>query len=150
MITNFRGRNLKIQHLTNILWPQWLKNSSTIFFLKIASNQCKSSKYWWEVWILGRGCSLGVLDKQKSYKCDNQLITWLTGITRPAGSCNLVTLKTNSAQYKNFVWFWIPWVLQVAKKTKRPQRWGMEYIYRVRHLILMHFRQTFFHELLTL
>ena len=25
-------------------------------FLKIASNQCKSSKYWWEVWILGRGC----------------------------------------------------------------------------------------------
>ena len=23
--------------------------------LKIASNQCKSSKYWWEVWILGRG-----------------------------------------------------------------------------------------------
>ena len=41
--------------------------------------------------------------KQKSYKCDNQLITWLTGITRPAGSCNLVTLKTNFAQYKNFV-----------------------------------------------
>ena len=24
--------------------------------LKIASNQCKSYKYWWEVWILGRGC----------------------------------------------------------------------------------------------
>ena len=24
-------------------------------FLKIASNQCKSSKYWWEVWTLGRG-----------------------------------------------------------------------------------------------
>jgi hypothetical protein len=44
------------------------------------------------------------LTKQKSYKCDNQLITWLTGITRPAGSCNLVTLKTNFAQYKNFVW----------------------------------------------
>ena len=22
--------------------------------LKIASNQCKSSKYWWEVWILER------------------------------------------------------------------------------------------------
>ena len=42
--------------------------------------------------------------KQKSYKCDNQLITWWTGITRPAGSCNLVTLKTNFAQYKNFVW----------------------------------------------
>ena len=41
--------------------------------------------------------------KQKSYKCDNQLITWLTGITRPDGSCNLVTLKTNFAQYKNFV-----------------------------------------------
>ena len=41
--------------------------------------------------------------KQKSYKCDNQLITWLTGITRPAGSCNLVTLKTNFVQYKNFV-----------------------------------------------
>ena len=45
-----------------------------------------------------------VWTKQKSYKCDNQLITWLTGITRPAGSCNLVTLKTNFAQYKNFVW----------------------------------------------
>jgi hypothetical protein len=42
--------------------------------------------------------------KQKSYKCDNQLITWWTGITRPAGSWNLVTLKTNFAQYKNFVW----------------------------------------------
>ena len=39
--------------------------------------------------------------KQKSYKCDNQLITWLTCITRPAGSCNLVTLKTNFAPYKN-------------------------------------------------
>ena len=24
--------------------------------LKIASNQCKSSKYWWEVWISERGC----------------------------------------------------------------------------------------------
>ena len=44
--------------------------------------------------------------KQKSYKCDNQLITWLTSITRPAGSCNLVTLKTNFAKYKNFVWSW--------------------------------------------
>ena len=41
--------------------------------------------------------------KQKSYRCDNQLITWWTGITRPTGSCNLVTLKTNFAQYKNFV-----------------------------------------------
>ena len=41
--------------------------------------------------------------KQKSYKCDDQLITWLTGTTRPAGSCNLVTLKTNFGQYKNFV-----------------------------------------------
>jgi hypothetical protein len=39
----------------------------------------------------------------QSYKCDNQLITWLTGITRTAGSCNLVTLKTNFAQYKNLV-----------------------------------------------
>ena len=47
--------------------------------------------------------SFGIHTKQKSYKCDNQLITWLTGITRPAGSCNLVTLKTNFAQYKNFV-----------------------------------------------
>ena len=47
----------------------------------------------------------GMANKQKSYKCDNQLITWLTGITRPAGSCNLVTLKTNFAQYKNFVCF---------------------------------------------
>ena len=46
--------------------------------------------------------------KQKSYKRDNQLITWLTGITRTAGSCNLVTLKTNFAQYKNFVWFGLP------------------------------------------
>ena len=44
-----------------------------------------------------------VVIKQKSYKCDNRLITWLTGITRPAGSCNLVTLKINFAQYKNFV-----------------------------------------------
>ena len=42
--------------------------------------------------------------KQKSYKCANRLITWLTGIPRPAGSCNLVTLKTNFAQYKKFVW----------------------------------------------
>ena len=41
------------------------------------------------------------LPKQKSYKY--QLITWWTGITRPAGSWNLVTLKTNFAQYKNFV-----------------------------------------------
>ena len=45
----------------------------------------------------------GITVKQKSYKCDNQLITWLTGITRPAGSCNVVNLKTNFAQYKNFV-----------------------------------------------
>ena len=48
---------------------------------------------------------MNVVSKQKSYKCDNQLITWLTGIARPAGSCNLVTLKTNFAQYKNFVWW---------------------------------------------
>ena len=41
--------------------------------------------------------------KQKSCKCDNQLINWWTGITRPADSWNLVTLKTNFAQYKNFV-----------------------------------------------
>ena len=40
--------------------------------------------------------------KQKSYKCD-QLITWLTGITRPAGSYNPVTLSTNFARDKNFV-----------------------------------------------
>ena len=33
-------------------------------FLKIASNQCKSSKYWWEVWILGRG--------RKKTKCPQQ------------------------------------------------------------------------------
>ena len=44
-----------------------------------------------------------IMTKQKSYKCDNQLITWWTGITRPAGSWNLVTLKTNFAQNKNFV-----------------------------------------------
>ena len=53
--------------------------------------------------ILGGG-HLGLLhNKQKSYKCNNQLITWLEGITRPAGSCNLVTLKTNFAQYKNYI-----------------------------------------------
>ena len=45
-----------------------------------------------------------VSSKQMSYKCDNQLITWLSGVTRPAGSCNLFTLKTNFTQYKNFVW----------------------------------------------
>ena len=33
-------------------------------FLKIASNQCKYSKYWWEVWILGRGL--------KKTKCPQQ------------------------------------------------------------------------------
>ena len=51
------------------------------------------------------GISLTFLpsNKQKSYKCDNQLITWLLCITRPAGSCNLVTLKIKFAQYKNFV-----------------------------------------------
>ena len=36
-------------------------------------------------------------------KCDNQPITCWTGSTRPAVSWNLVTLKTNFAQYKNFV-----------------------------------------------
>ena len=29
--------------------------------------------------------------------------SWLTGITRSAGSCNLVTQSTNFAQCKNFV-----------------------------------------------
>ena len=43
-------------------------------------------------------------NKQKPYKCDRLHDSWLTGITRPAGSCNLVTLSTNFAQYKNFVW----------------------------------------------
>jgi hypothetical protein len=38
-----------------------------------------------------------------SYKCDRLRDSWLTGITRSAGSCNLVTLSTNFAQYKNFV-----------------------------------------------
>ena len=36
-----------------ILWPQWPHKWHTI--LKIASNQSKSSKYWWEVWMLGIG-----------------------------------------------------------------------------------------------
>ena len=81
MITNFRGHNLKVQQRTffdlkrlacnspgSLLWPQWLKNSSTIFFLKIASNQCKSSKYWWEVWMLGRGRKkLNVLSSEDWY-----------------------------------------------------------------------------------
>ena len=38
--------------------------------------------------------------KQKSYKCDNQLITWWMGINRPAGSWNLVPLKTNFAHIR--------------------------------------------------
>ena len=42
--------------------------------------------------------------KQKSYKWDRLRDSWLTGITRPASSCNLVTLSTNFAQYNNFVW----------------------------------------------
>ena len=54
MITNFQGCNLKIQD-----WMSFdlngLKNGSPKS-LKIASNQCKSSKYWWKVWILGRVC----------------------------------------------------------------------------------------------
>ena len=52
MITKFWGRNSKCNikcpltsMASKMVWP---KN------LKIASNQCKSSKYWWEVWILGR------------------------------------------------------------------------------------------------
>jgi hypothetical protein len=49
-------------------------------------------------------CGKWAWSKQKSYKCDRLRDSWLTGITRPAGSCNLVTLSTNFAQYKNFVW----------------------------------------------
>ena len=44
-----------------------------------------------------------VESKQNSYKGDRLRDSWLTGITRSAGSCNLVTLSTNFAQYKNFV-----------------------------------------------
>ena len=46
------GLNIKIQHWTNVLWPQWLQKRSNQTFWK--SNQLKSSKYWWEVWIVGR------------------------------------------------------------------------------------------------
>ena len=41
--------------------------------------------------------------QKNSYKGDRLRDMWLTGITRPAGSCNLVTLSTNFAQYKIFV-----------------------------------------------
>ena len=72
----------------------------TIWHLSISS-----SRFIWRKQHFLLNClSIFVIGcKQKSYKCDNQLITWWTGITRPAGSCNLVTLKTNFAQYKNFV-----------------------------------------------
>ena len=53
MITRFQAHNLKIQHPTMtsmasiMAWPN---------ILKIVSTKCKSSKYWWDIWILGRGC----------------------------------------------------------------------------------------------
>ena len=40
-------------------------------------------------------CLFGVFNKQKSYKGDRLHDSWLTGITRSAGSCNLVTLWPN-------------------------------------------------------
>ena len=52
MITRFQAHNLKIQHPTMtsmasiMVWPN---------ILKIVSTKCKSSKYWWDVRILGRG-----------------------------------------------------------------------------------------------
>ena len=50
MITKFQGHSLKIQH-----WSSFDLNNNTCKYFQIASNQCKSSKYWWNVWILGRG-----------------------------------------------------------------------------------------------
>jgi len=47
-------------------------------------------------------------NKQNSYKGNRLRDSWLTGITRSAVSCNLVTLLTNFAQYKNFVWSVMP------------------------------------------
>ena len=40
--------------------------------------------------------------EQNSYKGDRLRDSWLTGITRSAGSSNLVTLSTNFALYKDF------------------------------------------------
>ena len=54
--------------------------------------------------FLTRNCQKINWRQRLCYECNNQLITWWTGITRTAGSWNLVTLKTNFAQYKNFVW----------------------------------------------
>ena len=43
-----------------------------------------------------------VFNSKSLIKCDRLRDSWLTGITRSAGSCSLVTLSTNFVQYKNF------------------------------------------------
>ena len=50
----------------------------------------------------GRYCAAAT--KKKSYKGNRLRDSWLTGMTRSAGTCNLVTLSTNFSQYKNFLW----------------------------------------------
>ena len=62
MIANFWGCSLKIQPQSSFDL-NGLKNG-THKYLKIA-NYSKSSKYWWEVWILGRGRKKNVLSIEK-------------------------------------------------------------------------------------
>ena len=44
------------------LWGTTCKKTN---FLKKASNQCKSSRYYWEVWILGRGHQKKILSSEE-------------------------------------------------------------------------------------
>ena len=74
------GHSSLVDYLAQVIY---VKSCSTTFY-------CIFSLVWVPI-------------KQKSYKCDRLRDSWLTGITRPAGSCNLVTLSTNFAQYKNFI-----------------------------------------------
>ena len=63
--------------------------------------------------------------------------SWLTGVIRSAGSCNLVTLSTNFSQYKNFVCF----ILQISIFQQFYKNLWIELLYR--HLLIEGFYTLF-------
>ena len=58
---SYRGPSYLFEFGSQTNFQKWLQISEVVAFDlkgKIASNQYKPSKYWWEVWIFGGGCKI--------------------------------------------------------------------------------------------
>ena len=108
-------------------------------FLKISSNQCKSSKYWWDIWILGRGSKKTAVRSEqcssfKKHDCETrghesffQSVCFLWEIK--AVSCSLSLLTQT---YKACWLFWVSKWLNLLQKTQ----WGVNNVHLSKSMIV--------------